>query len=62
MGKINSDSFEILDVYLYFYMFMNKLTNFISAVALTAHKHGQEELPHLQGEGRWPGGAATQLR
>ena len=27
-----------------------------------AHKHDQEELPHLRGQGRWPGGATPPPR
>ena len=33
------------------YMFMNKLTNFISEVAVMAHKRSQE-LPRAQGQGQ----------
>ena len=41
---------------------MNKLTNFISEVAVTVHKGSQEELPRAQGQGQRPRGATPRLR
>ena len=41
---------------------MSEVGALADSARLQWHRNGQEELPHVQGQGRWPGGATPRPR